>query len=329
MNLAQYVDEIFAVNSEAHFERLALFAFQHQFNHNPVYQSYIHSLHIDSNQVKCLSDIPFLPIAFFKSHRVLSSSAPVQKVFRSSGTTQQDKSSHYVTDLTLYNKSIDKGFEYAFGEVSQYAFLCILPSYIERDDASLVYMSKHLISQSQYTCSGFYAHQDKQLYSVIVENEFKQIPTIIIGVTFALLEMIPALKNPLQSVKIIETGGMKGRGKEMIRDELHQMLIKATGLKQIYSEYGMTELLSQAYLKEDKHFVTPPWMKVRIRETQDPFAYYGYSRTGGINIIDLANIHSCCFIETQDLGMLYSPNTFDVTGRFDVSDLRGCNLMIT
>lgn len=329
MNLAQYLDDIFRISSDEEFELLSLYAFHHQIKHNTVYRTYVNALNIDIPRISSVSDIPFLPVSFFKQHAVLSSDAPVQKIFRSSGTTGTERSSHHITDLLLYNQSINKGFAHAFGPVSDYAFLCVLPSYTERDDASLAYMAQHLINQSRYACSHFHSINDKALPQKIQKNEKDQIPTIILGVTFALLDLAELYSMPLKSVFIIETGGMKGRRKEMIREEVHAILKDAFHLTTICSEYGMTELLSQAYMTNGEYFVSPPWMQIRIREIRDPFIYCNYNQSGGVNIIDLANINSCCFIETEDLGIAYSPHSFNIIGRIDASEQRGCNLMIS
>jgi phenylacetate-coenzyme A ligase PaaK-like adenylate-forming protein len=327
MNLHTYKEALFTLNTSQDFEILALWAFSYQYNYNPVYRKFVDLT--ERKDVKTVDDIPFLPISFFKTNEVICDYVTAEIIFKSSGTTGQRTSTHFIQDVLLYEKSCDAGFEFFFEKKpSEFSFLCLLPSYLERGNSSLVYMAQHFIEQSTFSNSGFYLKANDLLIEQIRENEKNKIPTILLGVTYALLDLSEKLNIQLQYTHVMETGGMKGRRKEMIREELHHLLKKSFGVDQIYSEYGMTELLSQAYLRKDGLFMPPPWMKIFIRDIHDPFQKAGHNRTGGINVIDLANIHSCCFIETQDLGMTYHDNTFSVLGRFDHSDMRGCNLMI-
>jgi len=323
-----YARKIFSIRSDADFSELALLAFRYQSSRNPVYSGFLDHLNVRPREVRSIEEIPFLPIEFFKSHRIISGDAESHLCFRSSGTTGQRTSAHWIADPKLYEDSFMNAFRMFFGEPSSFCFLALLPSYLERNDSSLVYMVGRLIRESSYEQSGFYLHAGDELKQIIIANEAQGIPTILFGVTFALLDLAENFPVPLRHTRIMETGGMKGRRKEMIRSELHDVLKEAFRTPQILSEYGMTELLSQAYLLSGEDFSTPPWMKILIRETDDPLAWALPGRTGGISVIDLANIHSCCFIATQDLGKKTSPGTFTVLGRYDNSDIRGCNLMV-
>lgn len=328
MNLNDYISGFFTIQSENEFCHYALFAFQYQYEHNEIYRKYVDLIGCVPTDVNEISQIPFLPITFFKNFQVVTSNRTPELVFGSSGTTGA-RSFHYVLSADIYKQSLLKSFELAFGPAAHYAFVCLLPSYAERNDSSLIYMAQELISKSNHPLSGFYLNADDEaLQKALIKLEQANQPAILLGVTFALLELAKHFSMPLKSVRIMETGGMKGRGKEMVRQEVHQILRKAFSVDTVYSEYGMTELLSQAYMKPDGLFYSPNWMRVLCRETEDPFAWVGPGKTGGINVIDLANIHSCCFIETQDLGKTYTSSTFEVIGRFDHSDIRGCNLMV-
>jgi phenylacetate-coenzyme A ligase PaaK-like adenylate-forming protein len=280
----------------------------------------------DINSITSIQDIPFLPIEFFKSHSIISNDNPIEKTFTSSGTTGQDVSHHHITDLSIYTESFIRGFEHFYGTAEDYRILALLPSYLEREGSSLVYMCNRLIENSQHQESGFYLHNLEDLAKILSQKSEKK--TLLIGVSYALLDLAEQFPKQLENVIVMETGGMKGRRKEMIKSELHNVLKKAFQLNTIHSEYGMTELLSQAYSKSNGIFETPPWMKVIIRDTQDPFTILNHQQTGGINIIDLANINSCSFIATQDLGKTIDEYSFELKGRFELSDIRGCNLLI-
>lgn len=323
------IDEnrIFSIN-DAGFESLALEVFNFQACSNPVYSEYLHILKIKPGSVKSINSIPFLPISFFKTRKLLVKGKQPQIVFSSSGTTGVDTSMHYVASTALYEKSFYEGFRLFYGEPSQYCILALLPSYLEREGSSLVYMVKNLIELSGHPQSGFFLHNTDDLVSIILENEKKQQKTIVLGVTFALLELSQKFKADLKYTTIMETGGMKGRGKELIRNELHFILKNSFGVKTIHSEYGMTELLSQAYSMGEGIFKAPPWMRVVVRDPYDPFTILPNGRSGALNIIDLANIFSCSFIQTDDLGIVHSDGTFEVLGRMDGSQLRGCNLLV-
>lgn len=309
------------------FTKVAVDLFHYQYQHNPVYREYCSLLKTDTSAVTSIEQIPFLPIDFFKTHRVVTGTLPVQKIFSSSGTTGQQISRHHVCDLPLYNESFSKCFNMFLGPPEDSCLLALLPSYLEREGSSLVYMVRQLIEKSGAPESGFYRYNLNDLYRQLLQLEENQKQTILLGVTFGLLEFIAAYHITLRHTRVIETGGMKGRGEELTRESLHHKLSTALGTERIYSEYGMTELLSQAYMLDDRKFHTPPWMKVVIRDVNDPLQLIGHGKTGAINIIDLANIDSCCFIATADLGKSFPDNTFETLGRMDDSDVRGCNLM--
>ena len=320
-------DNIFNIKSNAEFEALALDVFNYQFKNNSVYRSFCDLLYKHPADVKHVLDIPFLPIQFFKSHNVLSSSQTIEKTFSSSGTTGITTSKHFVTDLKLYEDSYLKAFKHFYGNIEDYVVLALLPSYLERDGSSLIYMVNDLISKSKKAESGFYLNNLEDLARTLQSLEAKNQKTILIGVSFALLDLVEQYKFNLQHTVVMETGGMKGRRKEIIRQELHHILKTGFGVKQIHSEYGMTELLSQAYSKGNGVFECAPWMKILTRDTEDALTIQQPNKTGGINVIDLANFNSCAFIATQDLGKVYDNGQFEIIGRFDNSDIRGCNLM--
>lgn len=328
MHIPLQIEQLFQISSDTEFNAFALKIFHYQYTNNAVYQQYV-NFHLDSSDILNIShysQIPFLPIEFFKTHDVLCNSLHVAQTFVSSGTTGDLTSRHLITDLNIYDFSFNQCFKLFFGNPKDYLILALLPSYLERDGSSLVYMTKKLIEQSQYTASGFYLDNYEELIQTL--NNPNRPPTILLGVSFALLELAENHQPDLKGVIVMETGGMKGRRKELIREELHQVLTSKLNVDQIYSEYGMTELLSQAYSTGLGIFKTPPWMKVLIRDTNDPKTILSGQQSGGINIIDLANIYSCSFIATQDLGKCYSDGSFEVIGRFDTSDIRGCNLMV-
>lgn len=320
--------DIFAIQTPQEFEQKALDIFRYQFENNSIYRSFCDLLYKHPSDIKNLEEIPFLPISFFKSHEVASFQTKAEAIFTSSGTTGSITSKHHVKDLTLYETSFLKGFNLAYGNIEEYVVLALLPSYLERTGSSLVYMADHLIKKSNHEDSGFYLHDYFALSEKLKSLDISGQKILLIGVSFALLDLVENYHFSLKNTIIMETGGMKGKRKEMIREELHEVLCKGFGVSEIHSEYGMTELLSQAYSKGKGFFTTPPWMKILVRDPEDPFTILPHSKTGGLNIIDLANIHSCSFIATQDLGVTYHDNTFSIVGRFDNSDIRGCNLMV-
>ncbi|WP_299097264.1 acyl transferase [uncultured Winogradskyella sp.] len=320
-------DAIFNIKNNAEFEVLALDIFRFQFENNGVYRSFCDLLYKHPSDIKSLTEIPFLPIQFFKTHDVLSSRAKVEKIFTSSGTTGSTTSKHQVTNLSIYKESYLKGFAHFYGNIEDYVVLALLPSYLERDGSSLIYMVDDLIQKSKHPESGFYLNNLQDLAKTLNMLEAKGQKTLLIGVSFALLDLVEQFQFSLKHSIVMETGGMKGRRKEIIRQELHDVLKKGFGVSQIHSEYGMTELLSQAYSKGNGVFECAPWMKILTRDTEDALTVLPPNKTGGINIIDLANINSCAFIATQDLGKTSENNQFEIIGRFDNSDIRGCNLM--
>ncbi len=321
-------NDIFNINSQNQFEEIALHIFKHQFENNKVYRSFCDLLYKHPSDVKTIKDIPFLPIQFFKSHRVISSLNDVKETFTSSGTTGQTTSKHFVTDIALYEQSFRKGFQHFYGNIEDYVVLALLPSYLERDGSSLIYMVNDMIINSTQPESGFYLNNLDTLKNTLLDLESQNKKTLLIGVSFALLDFVETYQLQLKNTIIMETGGMKGKRKELIRTELHEILKQGFGVNTIHSEYGMTELLSQAYSKGNSIFKTPPWMHVLTRDTEDALTIQKQGKTGGINVIDLANINSCSFIATQDLGRVYNDGSFEVLGRFDNSDIRGCNLMV-
>lgn len=322
------LNTIFNIQSEEEFSKIALTVFKYQFENNPVYRSYCDLLYIHPGDVKQVEEIPFLPIQFFKSHKVISKYTKASQIFTSSGTTGTNVSKHYVTDINWYEESYIKGFEHFYGNIEDYTILALLPNYLEREGSSLIYMVNDLIHRSKKVNSGFYLHNIKELANTLTELDQKGERVLLIGVSFALLDLIEQFTFNLKHTTIMETGGMKGKRKELIRTELHTVLKNGFGVSKIHSEYGMTELLSQGYSKGDGLFNCPPWMKILTRDTEDPLFTFKTQRTGGINVIDLANYNSCSFIATQDLGKVHDTNTFEIIGRFDNSDIRGCNLMV-
>ena len=329
MNKVESIKEsIFEIKSEDEFTHLALEIFNYQFHQNKIYQLYSKKLGLEASKIKNLNDIPFLPIEFFKRHVIVSSLAIAEEIFLSSGTSGSLQSKHFVTDTKIYTHSFLNGFEQFYGEVSDYCILALLPSYLDRESSSLVYMVKELIKKTNQAESGFYLDNHAALVKTINSEKLKDKKIILIGVSFALLDLIEKYEIRHPNLIVMETGGMKGRRKEMIREELHAILSKGFGVDAIHSEYGMTELLSQSYSKGKGIFNAPPWMKILIRDPNDPFQIIENGKTGGINVIDLANINSCSFIMTQDLGRMNNANSFEVLGRFDSGDIRGCNLLI-
>ncbi len=327
-NLSFDIKTIFDINSEHEFNEKALKIFHWQAKNIPVYAEYISSLDIQSEMINRIEEIPFLPIQFFKSREVIEKGNVQETIFKSSGTTETGRSQHFVADLNLYQQSFTKGFELAYGKIYNTCVIALLPNYLEQGDSSLIYMIDSLIEQSDHSKSGFYLNEKNGLLDTLLELKKSNTKTILIGVTYALLDFIEKQKIDFSALIVMETGGMKGRRKEMVREELHDILCDGFGVSKIHSEYGMTELLSQAYSNGEGIFNTPSWMKILIREISDPLSLCKENKTGGVNVIDLANISSCCFISTQDLGRTLGNNQFEIIGRFDNSDARGCNLMI-
>lgn len=321
-------EDIISINSTKEFHRTAMKIFRFQFEHNEVYQKFCLLLEKTPANVKHLTEIPFLPIEFFKTKEIISTLDPVQTIFTSSGTTGQVTSKHLVTDLSFYEMSFRNAFSKFYGNIEDYAVLALLPSYLERDGSSLIYMVNDMIESSNHPDSGFYLDNYQELAQKLItlDNEGQNI--LLMGVTYALLDMIEQQTFSLKNTLIMETGGMKGRRKEMIREELHKLLSEGFGVQKIHSEYGMTELLSQAYSLGNGLFECPPWMDIFIRDTEDPLTLLTDGKVGGINVIDLANYNSCSFIATQDLGKKHPNYSFEILGRFDHSDVRGCNLMV-
>lgn len=320
------IDNIFTISSEMEFESMAIKVFNFQYKNNKVYQQYCDYLNTDVDSVLTIKDIPFLPISFFKTHTVVCGNVKTSdKLFSSSGTTGMITSSHHIKDITIYEQSFIKGFEHFYGNISDYIVLGLLPSYLERDGSSLIYMVDKLITLSNNSESGFFLDDYEALLKIIEENKSNK-KIILLGVSYALLDLVEKYNPDLSSCIVMETGGMKGKRKEIPKTELHAILKKGLNVDEIHSEYGMTELLSQAYALKNGEFELPMWMDVLTREYNDPFSYTS-KKSGGLNIIDLANVYSCSFIATQDLGKVYE-NHFEVLGRFDNSDIRGCNLLV-
>ena len=319
-------NQIFNINSEQDFEKLALEIFDFQMEKNPIYSAYA-AIILKGEEPTNIYEIPFLPIEFFKNQQLICNGQKIEEIFLSSGTTL-DQSRHLVSDLSIYQKSFTKSFELFYGEIMDYCILSLLPNYREREGSSLIYMVDELIRKSEHEKSGFYLNDYKGLSETIAELEKKKQKTILIGVSYALLDLAKNFPQILEYTTIIETGGTKGKRKEFLKEELHNILKNSFGLQNIHSEYGMTELLSQSYSRGKGIFKSPPWKKVLIRDANDPLSIIGEHKTGGINIIDLANIYSCPFIATQDLGKTYDDGSFSVLGRFDNSDVRGCNLLV-
>ena len=319
-------DKIFNVDDK-NFEQIAFEVFQFQYINNNIYKSYCDLLKKTPSNIGDISSIPFLPISFFKSHSVICTKK-YDKVFHSSGTTNENLSKHYVSDIHIYEQSFLKNFIDNYGDPKDYVILGLLPNYMENENSSLIYMVNNLIELSESNDSGFFLKE----YDFIIEKmkslarENKKI--ILVGVSYALLDLTESKNLNFENTIIIETGGMKGRRREMIKKELHETLKERTGLKKIHSEYGMTELLSQAYSKGDGIFSCPNWMRVFIRDINDPNFLYSNNKSGGINIIDLANINSCSFIATEDMGSLHKNGNFEIMGRIDHTDTRGCNLLV-
>lgn len=320
--------KIFSVKSNKEFNEIALKLFYYQAINNKVYKKYIKYLNINISNIKEIKDIPFLPIEFFKTQKVVCDNTSEQIIFESSGTTGTEKSLHYMADVSVYEESFIKCFKLFYGEPSNYNIIALLPSYLERNGSSLIYMVNKLIELSNNKFSGFFLYNTDELFDLLAKLKKSEKKTILLGVSFALLDFAIKYKPDLSQFIIMETGGMKGRKKEIVREELHELLCSNFNVKHIHSEYGMTELSSQAYSQKDGIFNCPPWMKVFVRNTDDPLSVIVGKGEGALNIIDLANIYSCSFIATQDLCKIKEDNSFSVLGRIDNSEVRGCNLMI-
>jgi len=319
-------DEIFNINSESEFNNLCMKAFDFQMKNNKIYKEYSNII-LKGNELNSIKKIPFLPIEFFKTDQIICTGQKIEEIFLSSGTTE-NQSKHLISDLGIYKKSFRKSFDQFYGNISEYCILSLLPNYREREGSSLIYMVDDLIKNSQHPKSGFYLNNYKGLSSTLEELEKTGQKTILIGVSYALLDLADQFPQKLKHTIIMETGGTKGERKELIKEELHKILKNAFSLNKIHSEYGMTELLSQSYSKGDNIFKSPTWKRILIRDVNDPLTIIGNDKTGGINIIDFANIYSCPFIATQDLGKTFTDGSFSVLGRFDNSDVRGCNLLV-
>ncbi|GHS86783.1 acyltransferase [Bacteroidia bacterium] len=323
--LLQLQKKVFNLQNTANFEAVALEVFRFHLSYNPLYRQFAE--HLNRTNVECISDIPFLPIELFKAQQILITGVEPLDFFQSSGTTGITTSKHYIADFDIYETSFSQGFRHFFGDVRQYRILALLPNYLEQQRSSLVYMVAHLIQQSQNADSGFYLHDHNLLIDKLLHSP-STVKTLLLGVSYALLDIIEQQPLQLQDTLVMETGGMKGRRQEMSKDALHQILKQGFGVDRIYSEYGMTELFSQAYSLRDGIYACPPWMRVCTRSLTDPLQPEKEGVTGAINILDLANLYSCPFIATQDLGKVYSNGTFHVLGRIEGSDLRGCNMLV-
>jgi len=321
-------DLIFHIKDQDSFSAAALEVFRFQSGNNPVYREFISSLGKNRDEISDIRDIPFLPVELFKRREVIAENLHVEIVFESSRTSGKDASRHFVHDLRIYEQSFISSFRLFYGDPSDYYIAALLPSYTERQGSSLIYMMDCLIRNSLNKKTGFYSNSFKDLIADLKAARDEGLKTMLVGVSFALLDLAETHAPDLSGTIVMETGGMKGRRKEITRAELHNILKQKLNLKSVHSEYGMTELMSQAYSAGEGIFYTPPWMKIMIREQQDPLTLISESgKTGGINIIDLANLYSCSFLSTSDYGKLYEDGSFEVLGRFDNSDIRGCNLM--
>jgi phenylacetate-coenzyme A ligase PaaK-like adenylate-forming protein len=329
MDFTAFKHSIFNLQSDIEFNEIALSLFRYQYKNNKIYKSFVDALGVSESKVYHPEQIPYLPVSFFKTHKIITGDFEEEVVFESSGTAGMETSKHYVVDADLYEKSFTNGFELFYGDLSKYVVFALLPSYLERKNSSLVYMVEKILLKSNRQMGGFFLNELSDLKQKLIEAQQQGLKIMLFGVTFALLDMAENFPLKIPDAIIIETGGMKGRRKELTRMELHEKLYKGFGVEKIHSEYGMTELLSQAWSKGDGIFRCPPWMKVLIADTNDPLSFLETGRTGGINIIDLANFHSCSFISTQDLGRVNEDGTFEVLGRFDNSDIRGCSLLAT
>ena len=326
--IPNYLEKILSIRNYLEFSNLALEAFNYQFEHIEVYQSYCRYRGIETSKVNAVEQIPFLPIEFFKNHRIIPDKLGSQLIFTSSGTTGTINSRHYVASREVYHASLLKAFQLTYGSPAQYCILALLPSYLERKESSLVYMVRRLMDLSGHKDNGFYLDNLQELSEKLRMLQDQGQKILLIGVSFAMLDLAEKFPMPLKNTILMETGGMKGRRKEMTRAELHSIFKNAFNLEKIHSEYGMTELLSQGYSAGEGIYNTPPWMKILVRDIYDPFLFVESGKAGGINVIDLANIYSCSFIETKDIGIIHTDGKFEISGRFDYSDTRGCNLLV-
>lgn len=317
--------KLFSTHNAEDFNNLCLEVFAFQHTHNPVYRQFVDALSVNVALINHNSQIPFLPISFFKSHEVRCHCCNPELIFESSKTTGMTSSRHYVEQAQLYKTSFLRGFEQFYGSPKDYVFLALLPNYLEQNHSSLVYMVAELIAQSEDAASGFFLHNFADLDAAIRANSHKKL--FIMGVSYALLDFAERYSYSNIDMIVMETGGMKGRRKELLRSEMHEILAQAFGVPHIHSEYGMAELLSQAYSQSQGIFNCSPWQKILVRDAYDPFSYMPFGKLGGINVIDLANLYSCSFIETKDLGRVQENGSFTVEGRFDAAEIRGCNLM--
>lgn len=317
-----------SIQSENDFNKLSLEIFRLQAENNPLYKDFLRLMHCKVEEIKHWKHIPCLPVSFFKSHSVKTGNWKEELIFKSSGTTGSNTSHHFVKEAARYTDTFLKNFQHFYGDAQDWCFVALLPSYVAQGNSSLVYMAEGLIQTSKYEESGFYAEDYTLLREVLTKLKADKVPVILLGVTYALLDFAEQFPMDFPELIVMETGGMKGRRKEMVREELHAILCNGFGVGKIHSEYGMTELLSQAYSKGDGIYQTPPWMKIHLRDTNDPLSEASPGQTGGINIIDLANADTSAFIAVQDLGKVGEEGSFQVLGRFDNSDLRGCSLLL-
>lgn len=323
-----FEDKIFKIEGKSNFDETALTVFRYQAVNCPVYKRYLELLNVDYKQISATEQIPYLPIQLFKNMEIIVENRKPEVIFTSSSTTGVSPSKHYVASLKLYEKSFLNGFYKIYGNPSKYAILSLLPSYLEREGSSLVYMANKLMTDSANSNNGFYLYNHSELFEKLNTLKKNQVPTILLGVSFALLDFVNEFRIDFPSLIVIETGGMKGRGRELSREDIHNSLKDGFGSNNIHSEYGMAELLSQAYSVGNGVFTAPPWMRIYIRDLQNPFKILPLSNKGGVNIIDLANLYSCSFIETEDLGIKETENSFRILGRISNSELRGCNLLL-
>lgn len=323
-----FEQKIFEVSSESEFSELALEIFHFQAEHSPVYKEYISLLGIKPESVRKIGQIPFLPVSLFKSADIITEGYKPEIIFTSSSTTGMIPAKHPVAKISLYEKSFSAGFRYFYGDPGEYAILSLLPSYLEREGSSLVYMAESLMKQSGNPANGFYLYNHSELYENLKSLKKEGTQVILLGVSFALLDFVEKFKIDFPNLTVIETGGMKGRREELTREEIHEALCTGFNTKYIHSEYGMAELLSQSYSKGDGIFQSVPWMRIIIRDTSNPFKMVGNGVRGGVNIIDLANLYSCSFIQTDDLGIKEAGDSFRILGRMENSEIRGCNLLL-
>lgn len=329
MSISSLKKKIFSINTDERFNETALEIFRRQWQNNHVYRDYCDRLRVRPQTIDTFQEIPFLPIEFFKTQKVFCGTEEPKNYFESSGTAGDIRSRHYYPDLRLYEQSFMKAFSLFFGDIGQYSILALLPSYLEQSNSSLIYMVKRLIEGARHPMGGFYLYDHTELAKKLELLESQKQKTILIGVSYALLDFVEKHRLSLRNTIVVETGGMKGRRREIIREELHALLCAGFGVEKIWSEYGMTELFSQAWSTGSGKFHTPPWLRFLIRDVNDPLTITAGTASGGINVIDLANIHSCAFIATQDLGRTFDDGAIEMLGRFDNAEVRGCNLLVT